>query len=314
MRRTRNVFLIAGWLALVCAGHARAECKMVLASRLPVTQSKSRLLVPAMLNNKPAQFVLDTGASTSLLASKAVDRLGLRIMSSEEFSSMRARVGGIGGERATIGVTARSFELGGLHARGFNFIAADLGGTVADGLLSVDLISNYDVDLDLEEHQVVLYKPVGDCSAPAAFLSGPLYAVPMVRTGNDQRPRVHVTIGGQDFIALIDTGASSSAIFRSAAAKLGIGASQLTADRRSTVIGVGPRHVTAARHVFESITVGDLSIANMPIDVLDNPRLDSVDMLLGIDFQSSVHLWISYSSNTLIMQYPPQPSKKMSAG
>jgi hypothetical protein len=35
-----------------------------------------------------------------------------------------------------------------------------------------------------------------------------------------------------------------------------------------------------------------------------------VDVLLGEDFISRVHLWISYSSHTLIMQYPPKPSKK----
>jgi len=31
-------------------------------------------------------------------------------------------------------------------------------------------------------------------------------------------------------------------------------------------------------------------------------------MLLGADFQARVHLWISYSSRTLIMQYPALPS------
>ena len=59
--------------------------------------------------------------------------------------------------------------------------------------------------------------------------------------------------------------------------------------------------------------MGDLVFANMRMDVLDDASGDDTDMLLGADFQAKVHLWISYSSHTLIMQYPPKASKKMSA-
>jgi predicted aspartyl protease len=70
--------------------------------------------------------------------------------------------------------------------------------------------------------------------------------------------------------------------------------------------------VNAARHVLESVTIGDLIVKNMPVAVTDQ-RLGDVDMLLGLPFTRQVHVWISNSSHTLIMQYPPAPSPKLPA-
>ena len=78
-------------------------------------------------------------------------------------------------------------------------------------------------------------------------------------------------------------------------------------------------------HVFNTVTIGDLTFHNMKIDVLDQAdtgvdrhRTGSLfavdtfsgghDMTLGADFMSKVHLWISHSSHQLVMQYPPKPS------
>jgi hypothetical protein len=33
-----------------------------------------------------------------------------------------------------------------------------------------------------------------------------------------------------------------------------------------------------------------------------------VDMLLGLSFLAKLHAWISYSSQTLVVQFPPAPS------
>jgi predicted aspartyl protease len=264
-----------------------------------------------MFNDKPASLIFDTGSFTSILTQKAVARLGLPVARAEEFNAVTGTLGGIGGSRNWIAVTAQRVELGGLHAKNYNFLAADVVPPPADGLLSADLISQFDIDLDFPEQQVVLYRPLGDCSAPAAFLSSPLYAVPLRPFGEDRRPRVMVTIGGKDVVAMIDTGAGRTAIFRHAAERLGLRMDDLAADPRSTVSGVGPRSVMAVRHVFEPVSVGDLTFEHMKVDVLDDRRGDEVEMLLGADFQQAVHLWISYSSHTLIMQFPPRPSKKV---
>ena len=305
---------VAASLALPWSGTAAwGGCTMARVSQLALQPSQGHVLVEATLNGGVARLIFDTGAFTSLLTETAVSRLGLVHMQGEEVRNTLGVVSGIGGERTARFVTAHRVEFGGLHARDYNFMAADLPLRWADGLLSIDLISQFDVDLDFPEAQINLYRPTGDCSAPAAFLAGPLYSVPLQPTGEDRRPRVPVFVNGHRLVALVDTGATRSALFRSAAAELGLLPFGHAAPSRYKAGGIGPEQVASTREVVDELTVGDLTVQNMPLMVLDQSLGDDVQMLLGADFQSRVHLWVSYSSHTLIMQYPPQPSKKAMA-
>jgi hypothetical protein len=46
----------------------------------------------------------------------------------------------------------------------------------------------------------------------------------------------------------------------------------------------------------------------MPVEIVDQRSDEDADMLLGLDFLSRVHVWLSFSSRTLVMQYLPEPS------
>ncbi len=296
-------------LALSLGAPARA-CEMNLVSTLPVRQLGSDLLVPITMNGQQAEMIFDTGAAISLVTQAAATRVGLRVIHREEGSSQPILAGGIGGARAALVMKAHTMDIGGLHARDMDIAVSDFMHPPIDGLLSLDLIAKFDVDLDVIESKIMLYRPRGDCSAPAAFLAQPLYPIPLRPTGEDPRPRITVQVGSQTVIAAIDTGAYHSAIFRGAADRLGLHPAALTAEPVLTVNGIGPRAVRAVRHAIEPVTIGDLEFSNMRLDVLDDAADDEVEMLLGADFLQTVHLWISYSSHTLILQYPPQASKK----
>ena len=288
-------------------------CTMAHVSRLALQPSHGHVLVEAELNGGRAILVFDTGAATSLLTEAAVARLGLPHMQGEEIRNTLGAVSGIGGARTARFVTAHTVNIGGLHARDYNFTAADLPLRWADGLLSVDLVSQFDIDLDFPEAQINLYRPTGDCSAPAAFLAGPLYSAPLQPFGEDRRPRVPVLINGQQIVALVDTGAPQSLLFRSAAARLNLQRPDRAQKPSLGEGGIGPARVASTRQVVSELSIGDLTFENMPVWVLDDAGQNGVEMLLGADFQSRVHLWVSYSSHTLIMQYPPKPSKKTAA-
>ncbi len=126
---------------------------MARVSQLPLQASNAHVLVGLRLNSRPARLIFDTGAYTSLLSEAAVDRLGLVHMRGEEIRNTLATVSGIGGARTARYVTAHNVELGGLHARDYNFTAADLPIDWADGLLSIDLVSQFDIDLDFPEFE-----------------------------------------------------------------------------------------------------------------------------------------------------------------
>jgi clan AA aspartic protease (TIGR02281 family) len=303
--------LVYGLVASVAihAAAAGAECQMAVVSQLNLTHAAPGFLVTVMLNDKPVQLLFDTGSFTSILNMSTVVRVGLPSMRGEGVDGLLSTVSGIGGGRSAMAVTAHTVDIGGLKGRDYNFIAADIIKPPAEGLLSIDLISQFDVDLDVPENKFVLYRPNGDCSAPAAFLAGPLSSTPLRPHGTDRRPRINVSIDGQTLVAMIDTGATHTAIFRRAAERLGIDSAALEAAPHQTVTGVGPRSVTAITQMLKPITIGGLTFEKMPVAVLDEHTGDDVDMLLGADFQRLVHLWISYSSGTLVMQYPPRASK-----
>ena len=299
-------------LAVCIAAHAtaaRAECRMAQVSQLPLTQAAGGYLVPVTLNDKPVQMLFDTGSFTSILNLSTVSRLGLHAMRGEGVDGLLGSVSGIGGSQNAMAVTARAVNIGGLHGRDYNFFAADVVKPPADGLLSIDLISQFDVDLDLPESRIALYRPSGDCRAPAAFLAGPLSSTPLRPFGADRRPRINVSVDGQTLVAMIDTGATNTAIFRHAAERLGIDSHILATAPHHRATGVGPRSVIAVTQVFKPLTIADLTFEKLPVEVLDEQADGEVDMLLGADFQRLVHVWISYSSGTLILQFPPRASK-----
>ena len=150
---------------------------------------------------------------------------------------------------------------------------------------------------------------MGDCSHPVAALAGDLYDVPLLSGDErDERPRVEVSIEGKAFTAIIDTGAPVSLLFRPAAARLGLTIAALKSDRVARIAGAGPRPVVAYRHVLQTVTIGSLAITNMPIAIADEAESDGDAMLLGLDFISRVHLWLSVSSGRVVMNYPPLPS------
>jgi predicted aspartyl protease len=282
---------------------------MTQVSQLPLTRADGGFLVPVTMNGKPAQLLFDTGSATTILNLSAVARLGLPARRGEGVDGLLATVSGIGGSKNAMAVTAQTVNIGGLKGRDYNFIAAEVIRPPADGLLSIDLISQFDVDLDFPENRIALYRPGGDCRAPAAFLSGPLSSVPLRPHGDDRRPRVNVSVDGQDLVAMIDTGATHSAMFRHAAERVGIASHFVQTGPHDVAVGVGPRGVNTVMQRVKSLTIGDLTFEKMPVAVLDDHAGDEVDMLLGADFQRMVHLWISYSSGTLIMQFPPLASK-----
>ncbi len=55
-----------------------------------------------------------------------------------------------------------------------------------------------------------------------------------------------------------------------------------------------------------SISFGEVALHNMPVTVVDQHSAgDHIDMIIGMDILARMHVWISFSTNTLVLQYPP---------
>ncbi len=276
------------------------------ATELPLTFDRGEFYTPAILNGHTMEMLVDTGSEGTALTRAATKRLAIG-------TSLSGEVQGIGGIRESFDFYAQTFQIGTLHGTNLRLHATvmDLthGDAEADGLLGDDFLAAYDIDLDVREHKAILFSALKGCHSPAAALDGDLFATPMVVLGReDPRPMIKVTIDGKDLTALIDSGASHTGIFRNAARRLGLVLADLKSDPHYRVGGIGPRAPEVVRHVMAPVTVGDLTVRNMPVEIIDQHTMDEADMLLGLDFLTRVHVWLSFSSRTVIMQYPSRPS------
>ncbi len=280
---------------------------MARATVLPLTSDGHHLFTATLLNDVPTTMIFDTGAQETTVTRQAAARLHLTL-------EPHGYAMGVGGEQQGYQFVAKTFQIGTLHGRHLDMMASDMGmvsqNSRVAGLLGDNFLAAYDVDLDLPEHKAILYAKIAGCSSPAAALSGSLYSLPMVPADNpnDHRPRVKVEIDGKTLTALVDSGASHTLVFRDAARRLGLRLADLNADPHFRAGGIGPGRPDAVRHVLTPVTVGDLTIRNMPAAIVDQASLGQDEMLLGLDFLVRVHAWFGFSSHTLIMQFPPQPS------
>ena len=295
--------LLIGSLLAGC--QASGPCQLGLATEIPLTFQDGHLFAAPLLNGQAVSMWFDTGAQITTLTTAAADRLSLTLM------PLRGTLQGVGGSAAAYGFVARSFQIGRLQGHNFQLIASDLGlsrpGHLTDGLLGADFLAAYDVDLDLPDSEVTLFKTAGDCSRPSAALGENLYTVPMSEQSRDTdpRPHLHVSIAGKTLTALLDTGAPGSLLFRNTARSIGLQPSVLAADPHFRAGGVGSGTASAVRHVLAPITIGELTVSNLPVAIIDQAAPADADMLLGLDFLSRVHAWLSFSSRTVILQYPP---------
>jgi len=302
---TRRGRTLLACLALVgCqGGPATQTCQMVHVTDLKVLRQGRAFFTEIAINGQPAVVQVDTGSSDNLITEDAAHRLGMKVSVSGD-----VYVEGVGGRQMAGTAQSREVSLGDAHGKqlAFSTIPDRVHHLGADGLLGMNFLYGFDLDLDFWGGHVGLYKTIGGCDSPRAALAQPLYSVDLL-PGTGTSPEVMVSINGQSLQAMIDTGADRTTIFRQAARRAGL----ITGDLADGLKfgGVGLRAVKGERRISAPVVIGDLTISKLPVNVVDQRTLGDVDMLLGFDFVTHVHVWISHSSRTVIMQYPPLPTQ-----
>ncbi len=319
---TRTQALLSG-LLIGLTPIAAAACTLNAVSVIPTLLFAGHYILAADINGKRANLIADTGASTTNLAISSAPRFGVSL-------NLRNRENqGIGGGEQAYSGFARTLRISQLILHG-QFV----GGTAVsadpqiDGVLGMDVLTSYDIDLDFIGQHILLFDPAGDCSVPTVALARPLYSAHLVYIRGDALAEVDVFIGGTRVRALIDSGSPGSVLFRRAASRLNLDLARFNGPDHHESRGIGPNRVKSFTQTFPSITIGDFALRGLPVEILDqrdfgfnrihtgsllvdddDGQIGGEQMILGADFLDRVHVWISHSSHRLIMQYPPKPSE-----
>jgi predicted aspartyl protease len=305
---------LAGLVALTsaCAGRegVAQDCRLERIAAMPVETRQNFILVSATLDGQPTTFMVDTGAEATLLTPAALARLGLATDPSHS-TTIRGLAGSVRYPAAKVG----RFSLEGAVLRDRVLSIGPLptpvlNGRPVDGLLGVDILSAFDIDMNVPDREMTLYA-ASHCAGSFVPWNVPYASVPVKRS---QRGRLFlpVRVDGHELSAFVDTGARITVMTTEAAARVGVNLAALDRDPGGRGRGIDLNNVIVHRHMFTEIGVGPELFRNRPIDVagLD---LDRGDMLLGADYFRARRVWLSYAANRLFIALPT-PRLRAAAG
>ena len=301
MRLLSVIALFAALLLGACAAAAPEQCVVDRVTEVPVAMTRDFALVPARLDGHDAHLLLDTGAGVTMLSDDIADRLALM----PEDRLFPSRVQGVGGVTLTRRLIVDTFEVGGIDLGKQSIMTTERGlfrhfDPPPDGIIGGDFLSQFDVDIDLPEKRLGLYRAHA-CRAPFAppWPGFTLYRLPARLTDGGQF-LIDVAVDGVPLVAMLDSGAQETAINARAMSKLGLTVNSFAQDPTREELGIDMNRRLSHRHHFVKLKIGAETYRDPAIWVSDMPLL-SADMLLGADFFQTHRLWLSFSRRVVFV-------------
>ena len=301
--KTGILLLLASLLLPVAA---RAACVVDNKATVALDVVGGTITVPVAVNGTVATMILDTGAQRSIITEEAAHRLNV---ARDEWVGTTMR--GIGGIESRPNADPRTLTLGGVplvrrtlsHDTSLTvgiIPRTRIGDLVIDGALGRDFLASFDLDLDVPDRRVTLYRVQG-CAGRFLPWQGDYTAVPVSLLDQDALI-VPVRLDAMPLRALLDTGASASLVAAPGIFRLGLQPGGFVNDPADQVSGVGSHVVTMHRHTFRSLQVGGQAASDPVIWAAPGVHLTPiVDMLLGADWLAERRIWISYATRQLFV-------------
>jgi predicted aspartyl protease len=274
---------------VVLSAAARAtECAPQLQLSVDAEIDKGgEIYIPLTVNGQTVQVLFCTGCAWSSLGERFVDKAGIAKMKG------RFRFVDPAGEEPTYYVRAASVKLGDISFTGKAEFLVDNDSD--GGTFGLNLMSNFDVEIDNESHRVLFYRYV-DCEAPTlAWTKG---AVEIPFHTKDGGPKGVVEIGGKKVAALFSTGFSRTMLALSIArAQLG---PQIAANMRpsGSATFYGTKSYPLYDYTLPELTISGLRFTNVPVRLID---LDGFGIDIGMHELSQLHLYFAFKKKRLYL-------------
>jgi predicted aspartyl protease len=298
---SRLIALLFALLGLAACAHdigerrADGSCPLIRLAQGSIETRGNMQFVPVEINGQPVTLLLDTGAERTLLTESAVQRLQL-----PRDLQHATRTFGIGSPTASWdAVLPNGLTLGGTHFPVDRVTVGQFGinqvaGNDADGLLGADILLAFDIDLDLRDQTIALYRARRDCPEAGPPWSEPYVAVDGITTKRD-RLMLPFTLDGVSGLAVLDTGAQLSSVSQRMFERLGLAEADLVSDRTIMAHGAAPEQVPVRIHHFRELRVGPAVMQAPALPVV--PMTSSMgDALVGGDFLRGRRVWLSFAT------------------
>ena len=169
------------------------------------------------------------------------------------------------------------------------------GGFGIEGLLGMDALSGFDVDIDIPHRRLRLYA-ARQCRGGEPPFAGQsdTFSMPANGFGYASVPAV---VDGRQFDMIVDTGASASIFDQDA---VGLSDAALAGDRQADSETAGEARPKVPVHEFRSVRIGHSDFTDAAVPVFRFPF--AAGGLVGSEFWGSRRVWISFASGTITIQ------------
>jgi tetratricopeptide (TPR) repeat protein/predicted aspartyl protease len=286
---------------------AAAEgCKVGVLAELPVTMTGTRPMISAQINGQEARFLVDSGAFFSLISGPGAAQYKL----DTQPAPFNLMLEGIGGSRRAELTTVKEFTLAGIPIRKVQFLVGGSSlGNGAVGVLGQNLLRIADVEYDLAHGVIRLMKPENCKKLNMAYWAKPgdPYSEMEIDWATAGQPHTTGTawLNGKKIRVMLDTGASTSMLSRSAAERAGVTPDSPGVVKSGRMRGIGSRAVDTWIAPFESFKIGDEEIRNTKLRIGDTSL--EQDMLVGADFFLSHRIYVASSQRKMYFTFNGGP-------
>jgi len=287
---------LAAILTLV-ATPAFADCQIQRVTSLPLLAGKHPTIEVA-INGTSLPMAVDTGAQGSAVTPETVAALKL-----PRDPDRRTRAGTLGGQDITQNVLLETLGVPNLgfvdHSIAVLPLDAAPGGNAPAGLIGSDLLSGFEIELDIPAQKLSFYRAAG-CDSVRPPWAG-RYQTVAAKLSKHHDFLLPIELNGHVLTAMFDTGSTGETVSRAAAKSIGISDTELDNDASATGTSAGSHGYAIRRHRFDSLQIGRETFRNLPLDVADFTQ-PGVDVLIGDDYMHRRRFFLSYSTATLFIQ------------
>lgn len=270
-------------LLSACAGNPRDSCRLEQVADVPLQVFGNVPVLPLEINGRRAWLVLDTGSDRTVLTRAAAARVGVPAGEGVQ------RVGAAGG-RAELGVAVMdTLSLSGMELHAVRALLADAPRPPLDGVLGLDVLVGFEVELDLPHRHAVFYRARTCLDARPAWAGVPLAAQQQAGSGHVFVP---VELDGQPLRGLLDTGASRTTLSVQAAEDVGVTRRALALLPGTRGQAINAEGVVVRRAVFRALRIGPDLIERPALAITDLPPFAG-DMLVGSDYLGTRRVWFA---------------------
>jgi len=299
---------IIGWLALLAVGPAAAaasDCKLIRIEEWPVRMERNLPIIDGEINGNKVAILIDTGSQRSFVTRSAVARMMLT----------RTNVGTTGLES----VRLEELRIGPAKRKDWNVLISpeqDFGAQVVSLILGYDFFAAVDFEFDLANRVVRLFRARDCAGSPLAYWTDAKPVEAQV-LGNGEI-LVSVAVNGRPMLAVLDSGASVSALTMAESVRLGVNARTDGVVTAGCSIGVGRPALDYWSAPFQSFAIGNEVIRNPTLRIADFTRETIVNqvggrqasrfaeqpqMILGMDFLRAHRVFVSNSQRKMYFTY-----------